>query len=108
LAPDSRFFAGMPWSAVQNGSLPDKMYALAKPPSINSANASTISERTITAETPISARESRSFAPESPRRRPASGNWIQDHPAVRKERHEQPEHATHDDGRGLPVLNMHP
>src|SRR3954466_4815097 len=33
---------------------------------------------------------------------------LQDRPAVRDERHEEAEHAAHDDGRDLAVLEVHP
>ena len=37
-----------------------------------------------------------------------SEDRLQDHAAVRDERHEEAQHATQDDGRGLVVLNVHP
>src|SRR5258708_16914793 len=43
---------------------------------------------------------------EDPSRR--SGDRRQDHPAVRDERHEEAQHAAHDDGRDLTVLDVHP
>lgn len=37
-----------------------------------------------------------------------SEDRLQDHPAVRDERHEEAQHAAHEDGRDLAVLDVHP
>ena len=37
-----------------------------------------------------------------------SQDWLQNHPAVRDERHEEAQHAAQDYGRDLAVLDVHP
>src|ERR1700683_2216456 len=37
-----------------------------------------------------------------------SEDWLQNHPAVRDERHEEAQHAAQDHGRDLAVLDVHP